>query len=387
MRSPVSGIRITPHHGLCTLRRARHSYSTVGFNFGFTRYNIMTLTYFLLTVAVLVGGLALTIAIGRTRFDRTIRDSATSLLVASEGPKRGAYSSADLRDLPPPIERYLNHVLPEVHPHIETVRLDQSGTFRSGDAHSRWNPFTAVQHVTTYPPGFVWDATIQMLPGLPVRVVDQYRNGRGLLRAKLAGVVSVVDADPGPALDEAELLRYLAETPLYPTALLSHDGLRWTAIDDSSARATLKHQGTTASLVFHVNDKNEVERVSGQRAYLNEDSTSEYRAWTGDWWNYQSRAGMRVPTDGKVAWIQQEGAFCYWRGHIETIQYQFATAENGLEDPPERHQNGGEQRSSILQTSNARASSIGRKTRPKIQSSKTSVPESVLAIRPDVGRP
>jgi len=57
------------------------------------------------------------------------------------------------------------------------------------------------------------------MPGIPVRVHGMYRDGRGPLQARLGGVLTIMDAGP-PELDEGELLRYLAEAPFYPTALL-----------------------------------------------------------------------------------------------------------------------------------------------------------------------
>lgn len=96
---------------------------------------------------------------------------------------------------------------------------------------------------------------------------------------------------------------------------------------------------------------------------------------------------MRVPIDGKIAWIRNDGEFSYLPGHIETIQYQFGTTETVLENPPERDPNGGEQWMSVLQSYDARTSGNLRKTCPKIQPSETNVPGSVLARRSNVVRP
>lgn len=86
------------------------------------------------------------------------------------------------------------------------------------------------------------------------------------MQARLGGVLTVMDAEPCPELDEGELLRYLAEAPLYPTALLPAMNATWTPIDDHSARATLTVQGTTAALVFHFNERNGIAPVEGSEA-------------------------------------------------------------------------------------------------------------------------
>jgi hypothetical protein len=213
-------------------------------------------------------------------------------------------------------------VLTDGASYIETLTLQQDGTFRDGDSPSApWSPFTATQQVTIRPPGFVWDATIRMLPGIPVRVLDAYHDGQGILRAALGGAVTVMEAEPGPMLDQGELLRYLAEAPLYPTALLPDMGVAWSPIDERSARATLTNRGTTVSLVFCFNDRDEVARVRGTRGFLTEDGTYESRIWTGYWHHYEERGGFRVPTRGEVSWIHPAGEVSYWRGHISDIEY------------------------------------------------------------------
>lgn len=228
------------------------------------------------------------------------------------------------------MQRYLRHVLRDGQPLVRTIRMEQHGTFR-GEVTGDWQSFTATQHVTTQPPGFVWDASIRMMPVIPVRVLDAYHDGHGRLQAQVGGVLTVMDAEPSPELDEGELLRYLAEAPLYPTALLPRMGVTWTPIDARSARATLIDRGTTASLVFHVNDRNEVARVTGERSFTRDDGTSEYRPWIGYWRAYEERGGMRVPTEGEVAWIHPDaGEVSYWRGRIETVLYRdAATSEDG----------------------------------------------------------
>lgn len=278
----------------------------------------------LLFVVSGVVAVGLLIYVRRNRLDRKNESVVTNLRTAVESLAGRVVRTSDLAGLPAPVRRYLSHVLRNEQSLVQTVRLKQTGTFRSGEATSSWHAFTATQHVTVRPPGFVWDATIRMMPGLSVRVLDAYADGQGKLWARLGGVVPVADPTPGPALDEGELLRYLAEAPLYPTALLPGMGVTWTPINAQSARATLTHGRTTASLVFHVNDRNEVERVTGKRPFLADDGTYVDRPWKGTWRNYEQRDGLRAPTEGEVAWIQPKGKVSYWRGHIDTIEYRFA---------------------------------------------------------------
>ncbi|MDS0477692.1 DUF6544 family protein [Natrinema sp. 1APR25-10V2] len=252
------------------------------------------------------------------RFDGRIDDRVTALLEAAESEPDGSFTRDDLADVPAPAARYFRTVLAEGQPYVRTVRLHQRGEFRLGGADGSWKPLEATQHVTTRPPGFVWDATIDVAPLLPVRVVDLYAHGEGVLRARLRSAIPVASVGPSPELNEGELVRYLAEAVWYPTALLPERGVTWEPIDDDAARATLEHDGVTASVVFHFDDRDEIERVTTER-YRQEDDS--YASWTGHFGGYEDRGGRRVPTHGEVEWNLPDGDLPYWRASVDAIEY------------------------------------------------------------------
>ncbi|MBC7334696.1 MAG: hypothetical protein H5U01_00265, partial [Clostridia bacterium] len=149
------------------------------------------------------------------------------LLIESSPPPGRVFSSADLEGLPAPVQRYLRRAIPEGQPYVTAVRLHQRGAFRLGDRTSPWKPFTVQQVFTTYPPGFAWDATIEMASLLPVRVVDMYKSGKGAFWAKVLSTLIVANARDTSELDQGELMRYLGEAVWFPTALLSGHGVSW----------------------------------------------------------------------------------------------------------------------------------------------------------------
>ena len=228
------------------------------------------------------------------------------------------FEPGDVEALPAPVRRYFETVLDEGQPHVRTVRLEQVGEFRLGGADAGWKPLEATQHYTVDPPGFVWDATIDVAPLLPARVVDAYAHGEGYLRGKLLSTITVVDVGPDPEMNESELVRYLAETPWFPTALLPAAGVEWEPIDERSARATLEHDGNEASVVFHFDDENLIERVTTGRYRQEDDAMAP---WEGRFWAYEQHNGMRIPTEAEVAWDLPAGEVSYWRARIEAIEY------------------------------------------------------------------
>ncbi len=192
-----------------------------------------------------------------------------------------------------------------------------------GQADDNWQPFTSDQLVVTNPRGFIWDASIRMAPGMKVSVVDAYVAGRGVLEAKLFGLITVMKQPESAQLDQGELLRFFAEAAWYPTALLPSQGVEWQAVDASRAIATLTDSGTTVSLTFTFNERGLIESVRSEERFREANGEQVATPWEGRFWDYQEREGMLVPSAGEVAWLLPEGPKPYWRGDIADIQYDY----------------------------------------------------------------
>jgi hypothetical protein len=220
--------------------------------------------------------------------------------------------------LPAPVRCYLAAAIPESR-RVQRVTLTQSGLFSTSEQTGRWKPFTAEQQVTTEPPGFVWKATIRIGPFLPVKVVDAYQDGSGFLHARLLGVVPVAKAS-GPETDEGELMRYLAEAIWYPTALLPSDRLSWHPLDEHSARAVLRDRAREVSARFCFDSAGMVFRIEADR-FRAEHGHYRKRPWRAYCGQYATRGGFRIPLEARVAWRLPEGECEYFRGRIQSIEY------------------------------------------------------------------
>jgi hypothetical protein len=227
----------------------------------------------------------------------------------------------DLEALPDPVRRYLSSVLPTDRSSVDTARIEQDGELRLGDASSPWKSFAATHHVTVDPPGFFWDASIRLAPFVSVDVHDLYRGGDGSARVSLFGVVPIDGATPSPELNEAELLRYLAEAVWYPTALVPGDGVTWDPIDDRTARATIEYGDVAASLEFSFNEDDEVTRVYAEERHRRVGDGFEPTPWSGYWEDYRTHNGIRIPTTGEVVWHLPGGDLNAWRGRVTQISY------------------------------------------------------------------
>jgi hypothetical protein len=281
---------------------------------------------------VLLGALAL-IAVfllgawlyGAHRWNSETQELRARLGSAREPVRPQTVDFRELEDLPAPVRRYFRAVLTEGQPMVAGARVRHSGTFNMGEGtENNWKPFTSDQVVVARRPGFDWNGRVAMMPGLPVRVHDAYVAGEGILHASLLGLVSVVDMRGRGEVAEGELMRFFAEAAWYPTALLPSQGVRWEAVDDRSARATLEEGDISLTMIFTFDERGLIETVRAEERGRAVGDKIVPTPWRGRFWNYEERGGMLVPLDGEVAWLPPEGEKPYWRGNITEIAYQFA---------------------------------------------------------------
>ncbi|RJX20783.1 MAG: hypothetical protein C4575_05505 [Desulforudis sp.] len=234
------------------------------------------------------------------------------------------YDAREIEGLPLPVQRYFGAVLQDGQPIVAVGRLSQQGQLRMSEAEDSWRPYEATQLVTTRPPGFDWDARVKMAPGVKVFVQDAYAEGTGILHAAVLGLVTVADMRDTPEMAQGELMRFLAEAPWYPTALLPSQGVRWEAIDDSSARATLTDGDVSVSIKFHFDEGGLITTARSESRYRAVDGVLQPTPWQGRFSAYANRAGMRIPLEGEVEWVLPDGPFPYWRGSITDVDYEWA---------------------------------------------------------------
>lgn len=259
-------------------------------------------------------------------------------------------------ELPPVVQTYLTKALPLLNKEnvasysrrIKSLEMKQKGTFRMN---TNWVPFTATQFFSAIPQnlGFVWDATVFMGEPVPTYVSkevhldlaffvqDEYVKGKGLLDARLLGVLPVAHFEDSPDVNAGELMRWLAESFLFPTVLLpSHQhGIQWKpAADQDPLKARMsivdpQSKRNTASLTVTFDETSGLPvSVTGMRAKATSDEFSvggvSYTRWQGNLSEYVQVEGMLVPTKFDAGWYKEKETLnLYFKGENYDLQYQY----------------------------------------------------------------
>ncbi len=234
------------------------------------------------------------------------------------------YDARELEGLPAPVQRYFRAVLKDGQPLITAVTIDMAGSFNMAPKGEQWKPFTARQRVSTRRPGFLWDAAIALGPGVTVHVVDSYIAGRGLLRAKLQGLVTMAELQGDGDIARGEFMRWFAEVLWYPTALLPSQGVRWQAVDDRSANATVTEGPLSLTLRFWFDEAGLITSFRAEARGSMVDGQLVMAPWEGRWSDYRVVDGLRVPFKGEVAWMRPEGRKPYFIGTVTSLAFEWA---------------------------------------------------------------
>ncbi len=237
------------------------------------------------------------------------------------------YDQKEIEGLPAPVQKFFRTALKDGQAIVTAATFTQHGQFNLDEKKPKWSPFTATQQVITQRPGFDWDASIRMAPGLNVFVHDAYVLGEGTLYASLLGLVTLANVHGTPEANQGELMRFFAEAAWYPTALLPSQGVRWDTMDATSARGTLTDGATTVSLIFRFNPEGLIDTIHAEARYYRAAAAGSNLVempWDCRVWAYTVRNGMPIPSEGEVAWQLPEGSYPYWRGQITEVNHEFA---------------------------------------------------------------
>lgn len=198
------------------------------------------------------------------------------------------------------------------------IRIHQTGEMRLSKQ-SQWIPFTAIQDVAIQQPGFVWRAIFRAAPRIKIAVLDSYIDGKGYLEAKLLGSIPLAKAE-GAGTDKGELMRYLAELVFCPDALFNNPSLQWCELNPSVVEVSTEVGLRRVAVRLDFDQNGDIVRSSApDRPRLVEGREFE-TPWFGTFSDYAMLDGYRIPTQGEVNWLLEDGPFCYWRGHITQLE-------------------------------------------------------------------
>ena len=98
------------------------------------------------------------------------------------------------------------------------------------------------------------------------------------------------------------------------------DYIKWEAVDDNSAKATIDYRNLNASAVFYFNESGAVTKIFAKR-YREVNGKYELNDWEISNFEYKEFQGFNIPYKGDVIWKLEKSDFYYDRVEIIDIKY------------------------------------------------------------------
>jgi len=264
-------------------------------------------------ICIIIGVLAFvliaTLIIGNRMMKSELDKDIEKLFADSENISGKVYTSKQIKDLPVPVQRYFRYSLEDNQPYISYARLQHGGQFRT-KPDQKWMSIEGQDYFTVQKPGFVW---LGKVPYFSAK--DVYIDGNGNLKVKLLSLIKIVDVE-GEEADRGELLRWLGEAPLFPTALLPSENLRWVPVDNNSAKVIFTDKNLTVDGIFYFNEEGQITQFKTKRYKAN--TLENFTGYCGD---YRTVDGMNVPFHLEATWNLESGDFRYAKFKVKRIEY------------------------------------------------------------------
>jgi hypothetical protein len=146
---------------------------------------------------------------------------------------------------------------------------------------------------------------------IPFQGIDSYRNGKGSMKGVFAKLIPVFH-EQGLSMDRSTLATFLSECLLFPSIALE-DYVRWGAIDDLHARASMTYAGMSASGIFTFNESGEMLSFTTlDKEATMADGTVGTVKWTAACDGYRDIDGIMQPTHLQAIWNHDDGDFVYF---------------------------------------------------------------------------
>ncbi|MCM3880534.1 MAG: hypothetical protein ND807_10545 [Vicinamibacterales bacterium] len=268
----------------------------------------------------IVGTAGAVAAANNIRFQHRVHREVREMLASAA--HTGAIDRGALERLPDPVRRYLTKAIGARRTFIHSARLRQDGTFRP-DLKGRWYPLTGEQYFTADSPGFIWWGRVRPMPGIWMEARDRSVRGAGNMLVVAESTVTLNDAR-GPELDQGALLRLLGELAWVPTVYLDDRYVRWTAIDDRRAKATLAVEGREVVALFEFGDDDLPARFRAERFRDLGGGKSELTPFLGEYHDYRDVDGVIVPHEMVGSWIIDGTPMPYARFRVAAIEFDTA---------------------------------------------------------------
>lgn len=249
--------------------------------------------------------------------EKNIDDQLSKLYGYNKGSEK--FVITDTTEIPIIVSKYLKYAVGSktIIPNFAIVK--QKALFRTSEK-AQFSDLEAVQHYSIKEPGFVWIADLKTSSIIPIKAIDTFINGKGNVLIKLLSSITISD-ESGPQMDQSSLMRYYVEAPFIPFVLLPSNKVRWSLINQSTAKADILQNGMKTSMEVTFNPNGEIIKIFTEDRFRTTNAGYVKSGFTARFKDYKNFEGIRIPTYAEIEWNEKDKDFLYGKFQIENIEF------------------------------------------------------------------
>lgn len=229
-------------------------------------------------------------------------------------------TETDIRRLPDPVQRYFRHCGYVGRVNMNSAFITWEDVYLKMSPEKEWTKITCSQFNRVSTPARMDYMKSRLMGILPFEGSHMYHDEKGSMKIVLLKLFTVVDGK-GMVFDQSELVTILSETLFVPSYALQ-PYITWTAINDSSAGATLRYDGIEVSGIFFFDAAGFCTRFdTNDRYYDNQDGTYSKIKWSAMVDGYREINGVKYASEMRAVWHTDKGDYEYFKGRIADIRF------------------------------------------------------------------
>lgn len=257
-------------------------------------------------------------AYGNYVFSKKVSNETASLLKGVSVDNDSIITKENITHLPEIVQKWLQNSGIIAKEKMVSIWLKQQGELKT-KPRGKWMSFEAEQYFDVSNPSFVWSTEVNFMPMVKMIGRDKFVNGEGEMLIKMAGLIPVVDVSKTEKINQAAMLRYMAEMVWFPSAALNKY-MTWESIDDISTKATFTINYKSVVGLFKFSSEGDFLSFEAQRYYGAEDD-APLETWYVQSKSFKEFDGFKIPNKCEVIWKLKEGDFNWLNFEITDLKY------------------------------------------------------------------
>lgn len=237
-----------------------------------------------------------------------------------KGIERSLLLDEDMTHLPEIVQKYLHFVGVVGKDKVLTFRAESKGGIRNEPN----KPFMKIKSVQynfykDNPSRLFYIVAKKM--GLSAKIAHIYRNRTAIMKGKLLGLFTIVDAK-GEEANQAETVTIFNDMCLLAPALLISKNIEWNGIDSLSVKAKFTNGNISIEAILYFDSDGKLINFTSNDRYETKDGKAFYNyPWHTPVSEYKNISGFNLPSKIKTIFIHSDSEFCYGEFEVEKIEY------------------------------------------------------------------